>query len=318
MPAAAGNSLAASIPHVAAPAGGATSGAGRSFAGQGRDIYETTSPARSAGTLAGGAAGISASRPNSFRFGGSTLAGRSITTRSTVLPGTAFSGFGRVGTPGVFSGVGPRFGVGFGTFRFRRPFFGFDFGSGFGFFPGFGFGLGFGPWGSCYGGWAWDWDPAFCFNSFSPWPSYGYFGYPAYGPYGYPPSVGYDPNFGPHDPDSNPPPSSSSAPSGPVNPNFDTSLNAPDAPGGPVIIYLKDGTSFSPSDYWISDNQLHYVLGGSENAVDIDRVDLPRTNDENQKNGVKFWLKSAPDASPAPSGAAPAAAPAPDSPAPTI
>jgi hypothetical protein len=76
-----------------------------------------------------------------------------------------------------------------------------------------------------------------------------------------------------------------------------------------VIIYLKDGTSFSPSDYWLTDNQLHYVLGGAESAIDIDRVDLGRSNDENHRNGVRFLLKSAPNPSPAPSDAAPPAAP---------
>lgn len=297
----AGNNFVAGIPHVAAPAGGVNTGT-RSFAGQGHDIYETTTAA-SAGTQARGAASISASRMNSF--GGSSLAGRSVTGRTTVFSGTTVGGFGRFGTSGVFTGVGPRFGSGFGTFPwFRRPFFGSGFGFGFGPGFGFGFGPGFGlGWGSC-----WGWDP-FCFDSFAAWPPYGYFGSPAYDPYAYPPSVGYDPNYDPNYQNYNPPPGPSSAPSlAPANPNWDTSANAPgasDAASAPVVIYLKDGTSFSPSDYWISEDQLHYVLGGTESTVDLDRVDLPRSNDENKKNGVKFWLRSAPNASPAPSGAAP-------------
>jgi hypothetical protein len=68
----------------------------------------------------------------------------------------------------------------------------------------------------------------------------------------------------------------------------------------PVVIYLKDGSSLSPSDYWIVDNRFHYVLGGQESSIDLSRVDLPRTNDVNHKNGATFWLKSAPDADPTP------------------
>jgi hypothetical protein len=71
----------------------------------------------------------------------------------------------------------------------------------------------------------------------------------------------------------------------------------------PVVIFLKDGSSLSPSDYWINDNRFYYVLGGEQNSVALSRVDLPRTNDVNHKNGATFWLKSAPD------GEAPAAAP---------
>ena len=190
-----------------------------------------------------------------------------------------------------FPAGGRRFGFGFGfrPFPIFRPFFGFGLGFGFG-------------WDSCWGaGWAWD---PFCFDSFSAWPPYGY---------AYPPSVGYDPNYVSNVPDYTAPPEPYfSGRSNPVNPNSDTSANAPSGSGGPtrpVIIYLKDGTSFSPSDYWLSDKQLHYVLGGAENTVDIDRVDLPRSNDENHKNGVKFWLKSAPNPSPAPSDTAPPPAP---------
>ena len=81
-----------------------------------------------------------------------------------------------------------------------------------------------------------------------------------------------------------------------------------------MIIYLKDGTSLSPSDYWITDDQLHYTLAGGENTVGLDHVDLRRTNDENAKRGVRFWLKSEPEKErePAASGDAPAASPTPE------
>jgi hypothetical protein len=238
---------------------------------------------------------------SSFQFGGSMIgsrsfatsnalfAGRSITNGRATLGATAFGGFGRFGSPGLFRPNRPRFGFGFRRFPLFRPFFGF------------GFGLGFG-WGSCWDA-AWAWDDPFCFNPYS------YHGYPPYDPYGYAPSVGYDPTYDPNYLYDNPPPESSlSVPPGPSDPNGDASANAPgtgNPAARPAIIYMKDGTSFAPSDYWISEDQLYYAVGGRENAVDIDRVDLLRSNDENYKNGVKFWLRSAPNASPASSGTTP-------------
>ena len=37
------------------------------------------------------------------------------------------------------------------------------------------------------------------------------------------------------------------------------------------------------------------MLGGQEYSVDVARVNLPRTNEENHKSGATFWLKPAPD-----------------------
>ena len=216
----------------------------------------------------------------------------------------------------------PGFGFGFGL----RPGFGFGglgpgfrpFGFGFGRF-GLGFGFGFG-WNPCWGA---VWDDPFCFGGFAG-PAYDYYGYPPYDPpydpNGYPPqSFGPDPNYDPGNQAGGPAPDSqSSEPSEPVNPNWDTTVNAGIAiQPGSVIIYLKDGTSLSPSDYWITDDQLHYTLAGAENTVALDHVDLRRTNDENAKRGVRFWLKSEPEkAQPGnngvPSGDAPAASPAPE------
>jgi hypothetical protein len=43
------------------------------------------------------------------------------------------------------------------------------------------------------------------------------------------------------------------------------------------------------------DGVLHYILmNGTQYSVDLDRVDLPRTNTENAKSGVKFIFKSEP------------------------
>src|SRR5271170_5464337 len=72
-----------------------------------------------------------------------------------------------------------------------------------------------------------------------------------------------------------------------------------------VLLYLKDGSSFAVSDYWLADGKLHYVTSyGGDNAVDESRVDLQRTVNENAARGVDFTLK------PQPAGNGNAAAPA--------
>jgi hypothetical protein len=179
------------------------------------------------------------------------------------------------------------------------PFAGF--GTGFRGRLGLGFGFtGFG-WNPC-GGFAWTADPL-CFNSYSFAPDYGY-GYPPddFSTYPAPPDAGYNPTDQPSDEPETAAPSASSQPNGLANPNWDTSGNAPSVSAlgsAAAVIYFKDGTSVQPSDYWFNAEKLHYVLGGEENVIDIELLDLPRTNAENRKNGVKFWLKSGPDAAPA-------------------
>jgi hypothetical protein len=75
-----------------------------------------------------------------------------------------------------------------------------------------------------------------------------------------------------------------------------------------VLLYLKDGSSFAVSDYWLADGKLHYVTSyGGENAVDEGQVDLQRSVNENATRGVDFTLKPQPAGTGNP--AAPAAAP---------
>jgi hypothetical protein len=311
----------------------------RTFVGQGHDLYEEgprtggASAAARPGTMGSASRTVSSSSRASSPVASTAFASHSLLASNRSFGGRTFgpAGFaGAASREGRFSTFGlrpvglpfvrPGFGFGFGL----RPGFGFGlgpvfrpFGFGFGRF-GLGFGFGFG-WNPCWGA---VWDP-FCFGGFSG-PAYGYYGYPppydqpydpSYDPNAYPPqTLGSDPNYDPGNQSGGPPPDSqSSAPSEPVNPNWDTTVNAGiAAQPGSVIIYLKDGTSLSPSDYWITDDQLHYTLGGSENTVGMDHVDLRRTNDENAKNGVRFWLKSEPEKSPASSGDAPAASPTPE------
>ncbi len=63
-----------------------------------------------------------------------------------------------------------------------------------------------------------------------------------------------------------------------------------------VLLYMKDGSTYPASDYWIADGKLHYNVDYSgESTVEIKDVDLQRTVDENAKRGVRFTLKAQPN-----------------------
>jgi hypothetical protein len=214
-------------------------------------------------------------------------------------------------------------GRGFGHGFHHRDFddFGFGFGCfgcgfGFGFGPGFGFGLGWGwGWGGWWSPWWWDpfwWGPPVSYYPWWGWPASAPVTVPGdyslyYGDSNSTYNVPYDHPATRYDgPDS----SSGSLNSGPVgsaNTNPVTGNVADSTPT--VLLYLKDGTMLAASDYWIQDNKLHYLVNyGGENTVETDRVDLQRTVDENEKRGVKFWLKPNPNhttGSPAPASATP-------------
>jgi hypothetical protein len=318
--------------------GGSSSG-GRSFgapATRGGGSNRLSAPSN-AGRPGGNVSrpGSGSFRPPTGNIAGGAGAGRdgqwhSFSAKNSagfVRPGVGSAGAFAGGFRG-FGGTGFGGGVGFRGFPGGRPGlgFGFPFQNRFGFggfgWGGFGWGLGFGGgWGSCLG-FGWTWDP-FCYGSFGGWApypayGYGYYGYPDPSAYPYPPDVNYDPNYSPdpsYSPDSSaryPQPSDSETPAAPSlqDPHWDTSTNVPSASVQsqvPVVIFLKDGSSFSPTDYWIADEQFHYVLGGREYLLPLSRVDLGHTNDVNHQNGGTFWLKSAPDANPAPTAVAPAA-----------
>jgi hypothetical protein len=81
-----------------------------------------------------------------------------------------------------------------------------------------------------------------------------------------------------------------------------------------VMLYLKDGSSYAVSDYWLSGGRLHYVTSyGGENVIDESQLDLQRTVDENAARGVDFTLRPEPggsgEAAPATTGPAPDAKP---------
>jgi hypothetical protein len=76
-----------------------------------------------------------------------------------------------------------------------------------------------------------------------------------------------------------------------------------------VILYLKDGSSYAVSDYWLFGGKLHYVTSyGGENMIDQSQLDLQRTVNENAARGVDFTLRP----EPAGNGATVPPAPTPD------
>ena len=62
-----------------------------------------------------------------------------------------------------------------------------------------------------------------------------------------------------------------------------------------VTIYLKDGSSYGVTDYWMADGNLHYVTTyGGENSISVEQLDLQKTVDENAGRGVNFTLYNEP------------------------
>lgn len=175
----------------------------------------------------------------------------------------------------------PIYGPGLGFYPFAP--FGFGFGAGCGFFGGCGY-LGFGS-PLCDPLWGWN-----CFG-YAP-------GMPLYDSVGAAPSGTQDETSNEYGPFSwqNPPAAGNSEVSA-----------APD-----TLIYLKDGTSYAITDYWLVGDKLHYVTNyGGENSIDPQQLDFQRTVDENASRGVNFTLRPAPSPPPAAAPAAPGPQPPP-------
>jgi len=306
--------------------GAGSTGSVRSFSGQGGEIWENSPVARnvvpksqSLSTLHNS---ISASPTMSSGF----------RSNSTLSASSRFSGGSSfVANRGLSGGVNTE-----NSFRHIRGFnrFGNRFNR-FGFGGGcWNCGFGFGGWGF---GWPWlgfgFWDP-FWYNPWwgiGPAYGYGYYGYPNNDVYSYP-----DSGYSAPDNNSNPPPeqdnqydqgnedNSNGSNGNWVTPNGPSPALAPNTTNltVPVLIYMKNGSVLTVRDYWMIDGELHYLLmSGVQRSVNLDLVDLPRTNTENAKSGVKFIFKSEPsvttpepDGNEMPPGASepsPEAAPAP-------
>jgi hypothetical protein len=67
-----------------------------------------------------------------------------------------------------------------------------------------------------------------------------------------------------------------------------------------VHLYLKDGTIFFVTDYWLVNGALHFKSveeGGTkvvERTIDFDRLDLQKTIDVNTARGFRFVLRNEP------------------------
>jgi hypothetical protein len=86
---------------------------------------------------------------------------------------------------------------------------------------------------------------------------------------------------------------------------------APEVYGGPVEaygmerpdlpeLYLKDGSILNVTDYWVVDNQLHFMMVEEEGAkpteevIPFDVLDLQKTIDANARRGFRFMLRNEP------------------------
>lgn len=173
------------------------------------------------------------------------------------------------------------------------PFWGcYGFGYGFG---GYGFGLGYGYGGGYYGGGSYGGtlfgtgdaggQPGWTYPSNSGGDSNGDYTVSAQGSNG-------DANV-------------STSDSGEVSPSVGTSGpttvlrndQAPTTAAKPnTVLYMRDGSSFAVTDYWLAEGKLHYVTSyGGENTMDVSKLDLQKTVDENAKAGNSFSLKATPD-----------------------
>jgi hypothetical protein len=196
--------------------------------------------------------------------------------------------------------LGPRY-IGYPYYPYYPYYFYPPFlygGLGFGFYGGYGFGCG-----PFWGGWGW----GSCYGSSPFWGGYDDSGY------GY-----YDNSSG--EMSSSPPTyqvfsggadfqgdNSGAVDNGGNNDNYNvTYQNAPQDTGmandqssvpedQPFVLYLKDGSSYAVTRYWVAGEKLHYVTSyGGENSVSLDQVNVQETVDENAALGHAFTLTPAP------------------------
>jgi hypothetical protein len=233
--------------------------------------------------------------------------GSFFTTPTPGRPSSAlsFSGEGheiwRNATPGVLpqQAARPQFPV--RPIFPRRPIYPIWGNPIFGYGPGFGFGgLGFGwglGWGLGLGSW---WGPScdpywgFGCNAF---PYYDY-GYGNYGDYG----NAYSPGSleGQIESQGN----GSGIYENPPAPIIDYGLdyNRNEGQRQLVQLFLKDGTVYDVTDYWlVDDNELHFMMADpsasgnqTEHVIAFDRLDLQTTINANKNRGYRFVLRNEP------------------------
>jgi hypothetical protein len=277
-----------------------TGAVARSFSGQGGDVWETTPATRN---IVPAARALSTMRGS---FGNAVSGARLGSTMrpqpSVKQPFGARSNF----VPGSMTSS-PRWNNGLWRFRDRdrfglRGFHGgwgcWNCGFGFDWWPGWGFGWpSLGSWNSWGDPWWWDG------------PGPGYYGYPGnYNVYNYNYGGAYDNSPSSPAPAENYSSTDQNAPARQPLPDTNAADNG-EKSAAAVLLYLKDGTTYSAQDYWLTGGKLHFTLdNGVESWVEIDQLDMQRTVDENAKRGVQFTLKPGPagsDPAPDAKGSAP-------------
>jgi hypothetical protein len=237
------------------------------------------------GTASGGKAA-----PQPFAAGNNTwqeppvrgMHGTTVATTGTNVRGSARNPRSAVGPPHI--PIVPRRPIGFSPFFPFYPGFGFGFGGGF-----------YGAFGPC--------DPF--------WGCYGYgyghgFGYGGlgYGYYGGSFGSGYGADLSYSGTEDNSPsedwarssdtPASLLAQAPETSQEQEASNSAPIAKPVTAVLYLKDGSSYAVTDYWLADGKIHYVTSyGGENSIDQSALDLQRTVNENASQGLTFTLRPA-------------------------
>jgi hypothetical protein len=67
-----------------------------------------------------------------------------------------------------------------------------------------------------------------------------------------------------------------------------------------VQLYLKDGTVYNVTDYWLVDGKLHFKTAEEnytkvvEHEIDFDQLDLQKSVDVNTERGYRFVLRNEP------------------------
>jgi hypothetical protein len=289
-----------------ASSGGGSHGTSSGASSGSAAAHGTTSTASSNSSAAGGNAGTSASHWWNPFHGSNTgsntnpPAERFAAGNNTWVEPPARGAHGTTGTGATNSarGVsgGPRAAVsspphipvrprpiGFAPFYPLYPY---------GFFgPGFGFGFGsyYGAFGPCDPFWG-------CYG-------YGFGDNGGYGYYGGSFSSGYGADLSYSGAEDMSPGEDSSSQEG--SPTLfalapETSQGQESATAGPAtkpvsaVLYLKDGSSYAVTDYWLADGKIHYVTSyGGQNSVDQSALDLQKTVNENAAQGLTFTLRPA-------------------------
>lgn len=104
------------------------------------------------------------------------------------------------------------------------------------------------------------------------------------------PSLSYGYGFGIDQPYYDP--GTQNAPSTPTRPAYRYDREPLDL----IELYLKDGTAYDVTDYWLEDGQIHFRTrdGFIEHVLRVENLDLQTTVDVNTRRGLQFVLRNEP------------------------